>query len=461
MGITFVIRMRTAMRRCVDIKTRLFYMRSLLLIISAILFLQLSAYSQPASYTNWGAFNQRIEVKQYRGKKFQLQAAVKSKPIDSSAACSIWARVDRPNKKIGFFYNMMDKPIQLNEWKIYTISGKIDKDAEWLAFGGLYHDKGQFYFDDFKLLIETDKNKLEAIPVSQGDFEGDTAAIRASWGFLQKRNGFWAAQTNETAFEGKHSFLVDGSNFTPANSYGSNSEVGHYASVNNIRLYYEVYGEGEPLLLLHGNSESIASFRAQIPELSKQYKVIALDTRGQGKSTEDGKKFTYELFAEDAKALLDHLQLDSVHVLGWSDGGNIGLIMAIKYPSKVKSLSTMGANLYNNTTSVKPWVNNMLLKERKELIDTIPGDIFRIRMINLLLNEPNIKPEWLTNISCPVLVMAGSDDVIKEAHTKLIAANIKRSQLVIFPKGNHFEPSERPARFNKTVLDFLNGLKKP
>ena len=430
----------------------------LLLILSVVLLSQLPASSQQST-TNWGAFSQRIDVKSYRGKKFQLQAAVKMKSIDSAAACSIWVRVDKPNRKIGFFYNMMDKPIRSNEWKIYTINGKIDKDAEWLAFGGLYHDKGLFYYDDFKILVETEKNKMEEIPVVEGGFESDTSVIRASWGFLQKRNGVSVSQTDQAAYSGKYSFLVDGSNFAPAKTYGSNSDAGHFVSVNNIKLYYEVYGEGEPLLLLHGNSESIASFRLQIPVLSKHYKVIALDTRGQGRSTEDGKKFSYDLFAEDTKALLDHLQLDSVHILGWSDGGNIGLIMAIKYPSKVKSLATMGANLYNNSSSVKPWVNNILKKERLELNDTVPRDVFRIRMINLLLNEPNIKEESLKNISCPVLIMAGSDDVIKATHTKMIAGNIKQSQLVIFPKGNHYEPSERPERFNKTVLDFLNGLR--
>ena len=433
-------------------------MRLLLILLAGIL-LQVPASAQQSSI-NWGAFNQTIDIKPYRGKKFQLQAAVKVKTIDSTAAGQVWVRVDRPNKKMGFFYNMMDKPIRLNEWKTYTIKGEIAKDAEYLSFGGLYHDKGLFYYDDFKLLIETEKNKMEEVPIGQPGFEGDTSLVRKSWAYFQSRTGFSISQTDQAAYEGTHSFLVDGSNFAPPKTYGSNSDVGHFASVNNIKLYYEAYGEGEPLLLLHGNSESIASFRLQIPVLSKQYKVIALDSRGQGKSTEDGKKFSYDLFAEDTKALLDHLQLDSVHILGWSDGGNIGLIMAIKYPSKVKSLATMGANLYNNSESVKPWVNNLLRKERRELYDTIPRDKFRMRMIDLLLNEPNVKEESLKNISCPVLVMAGSDDVIKEAHTKLIAGNIKQSQLAIFPKGNHYEPSERPERFNKTVLDFLNGLRR-
>ncbi|MGB8191259.1 MAG: alpha/beta hydrolase, partial [Chitinophagaceae bacterium] len=409
-------------------------------LLSCLLFQ--AAFTQQIA-NDWGAFSQRVDVKPYRGKKFQLQAAVKVTLIDSTADAEIWTRVDRPNGKMGFFYNMMDKPIRLNEWKVYTISGKIDKDAEWLAFGGLYHRKGKFYFDDFKLFIETEKDKMQEVPVSEGSFEGDTTAIFKSWGYLQKRNGF-IAQTNNTAYSGNKSFLVDGTNARFGKKYGSNEDSGNYVNVNNIRLYYESYGQGAPLLLLHGNSESIGSFYKQIPELSKSFRVIALDTRGQGKSSEDGKKFTYDLFAEDTKAFLDALKLDSVNVLGWSDGGNTGLILAMKHPSKVKRLAVMGANLYNNTSSVKPWVNRELKKQLNELKDTTGKNAFRIRMIHLLQNEPNINENDLSKITCPVLVMAGSDDVIKEEHTKLIAKSISQSQLVIFPKGNHYEPWERP-----------------
>lgn len=117
----------------------------------------------------------------------------------------------------------------------------------------------------------------------------------------------------------------------------------------------------------------------------------------------------------------------------------------------------MGANLYNNTSSVKEWVNKQLRKELGETRNNAQ-DTFRARMIALLLYEPNLKETDLQKITCPVLIMAGSNDVIKEAHTKSIAGNIKRSTLVIFSKGNHYEPWERPERFNKTVLDFLKGV---
>jgi len=404
---------------------------------------------------DWGAFFQRIDVTRYQGKKFVLTAAVKVQPVDSTADGEIWVRVDRQDNKTGFFYNMMDKPIRSNTWKVYTIAGKIDKNAAWLNIGGLYHRRGLFWFDAFTLQVEGNNHQMENLSLPEAGFEGDSAAAARTWVFLQKRAGFVLSPTAKDPYAGRQCFLVDGSSFTGPKEYGSNDSTGGYVTAGNIRMYYETYGNGEPLLLLHGNSSSISSFKHQIPELSKKYRVIALDSRGQGKSSEDGTKFTYELFAADTKAFLDQLQLDSVNILGWSDGGNIGLIMAMKYPQKVKKLAVMGANLYNNSSSVKPWVNKLLNKEYKELTDTVASDVFRKRMIGLLLYEPNISEKELANIQCPTLVMAGSDDMIKEEHTKGIAAGIKHSQLVIFPKGNHYEPDERPERFNKTVLDFL------
>src|SRR5678816_653711 len=144
------------------------------------------------------------------------------------------------------------------------------------------------------------------------------------------------------------------------------------------------------------------------------FMVIAVDSRGQGKSTEDGKLYTYDLFAEDMNALLDQLHLDSVNVLGWSDGGNTGLIMAMKYPSKVKRLVTMGANVFIDNSVVEKWVFKTLNKEKKELVsDSFPTSANRLRLINLLLTEPKHSFAELHSIQCPVFVIAGEKDVIK------------------------------------------------
>jgi pimeloyl-ACP methyl ester carboxylesterase len=403
---------------------------------------------------DWGAFNQRLNAKTFAGKKFKLQAAVKVQLIDSTSEAEIWVRVDNPNKKMGFFYNMMDKPIRVKDWKIFSIEGKVDKEAEYFAFGGLYSRKGIFYFDDFKLSIENKKGEFEEVKIQNGNFENDS--LISPWGYFKNQDGFVLSTTNETSFEGKQSCKIDGSQFKKGYTFGNNDSIGKYAIANGIKIYYEEYGQGEPLLLLHGNSESIQSFRKQIPEFSRYYKVIAVDTRGQGKSSEDGKTYTYDLFADDMNALLNYLKIDNANILGWSDGGNTGLIMAMKYPGKVKKLITMGANVFIDNTVVEKWVFKELNKQLKEMkLDTSYKDRNRIRLINLLLTEPKHKFEELKVINCPVLVLAGEKDVIKENHTKSIAQNIVKSKLLIAPKETHYYPAENSKAFNATVIEFL------
>ncbi|MEP7166335.1 MAG: alpha/beta hydrolase, partial [Ferruginibacter sp.] len=389
-------------------------------------------------------------------KNFRVEAAVKVTTIDSTADAEVWVRVDKPDYKTGFFYNMMDKPIRSNEWKVYSVSGRIDKDAAWLNFGGLYHRKGIFYFDAFKLFIETKKNEWQQVVLPDGGFESDSGIIKKTWVYMQPRTGYKINVTESEAFEEKRSYKIDGTNFTPEKTYGNDSDVGKYANVNGIKIYYEEYGKGEPVLLLHGNSSSISLFQRQIPELSKQFRVIAVDTRGQGRSTEDGKTYTYDLFADDMNALLDNLLLDSVNIVGWSDGGNTGLIMAMKYPSKVKRLITMGAVVFIDNTVVGKWVFKELNKQKKELkMDTTAWAVNRLRLIDLLLTEPRHTFEELRSIKCPVLVIAGEKDIVKEEHTKGIAANIPNSTLMIVPNEKHEFPSDNPAAFNKAVIEFI------
>lgn len=428
-------------------------MKKILCLSSLVLVFQMAIAQMPK---DWGAFNQRVDPAPYIGMKFRLEAAVKVQVIDSTAEGELWFRVDKADKKTGFFYNMMDKPIRLNEWKIYTISGKIDKGATAIYFGGLYHRKGIFYFDDFKLFIETEKDKWEQVNLPDGSFESDTAILKKTWGFLQQRGGFGVGVSETEAYQGKKAFKIDGSKFIAEPTFGNNNITGKYALVNGIKIYYEEYGKGDPVLLLHGNSSSISLFEKQIPELSKQFHVIAVDTRGQGKSSEDGKMYTYDLFADDMNALLDHLHLDSVNVLGWSDGGNTGLIMAMKYPDKVKKLVAMGANVFIDNTVVAKWVFKLLNKEKKEIKeDTLYDSRNRLRLIDLLLTEPRHSFEELKVIKCPVLVMAGEKDIIKEEHTKVIAANIPNSTLLIAPGETHYFPSENPKVFNAAVIDFF------
>ena len=195
----------------------------------------------------------RTANRNYGGKKFRIEAAVKVQVIDPTAEAEVWVRVDRENKKMGFFYNMMDKPIRLNEWKQYSVSGKIDKDAEYLVFGGLYHRKGFFYFDDFKFFLETENGKFEEIALPDNGFELDDTATFKSWGYLKDRKGIKINVTGKEFYTGKQSLIVDASAFKAPKTYGNNDSTGKFAEVNGIKIYYEIYGTGEPVLLLHGN----------------------------------------------------------------------------------------------------------------------------------------------------------------------------------------------------------------
>lgn len=427
--------------------------RYMLIAIGWLLFLPLFLSAQPAD--DWGAFVQRIPIEAHQGKNFRLQAAVKVEVVDSTAEAEIWARVDKKDNRAGFFYNMMDKPIRSDQWQVYVIEGTIDRGAEHLAFGGLYSRQGRFYFDDFQLFVENDGGQLERIPIPSGDFEGDSVA--SHWGYLKQREGFALTATSQAPYHGKRSALVDGSGFVKPPTYGNNVSAGRTATVNGIELYYETYGEGEPLLLLHGNSQSILAFTHQIPEFEKHYRVIAVDTRGQGKSTEDGQRYTYELFAEDMKALLDELGLDSVNVVGWSDGGNTGLMLAMKYPAKVRKLVTMGANIYINNSVIDKSVRKEVVQRQEALAaDTSRAAQNAARLMALLLTEPNRVYEDLRAIHCPVLVMAGENDIIKEAHTRGIVAHLPNGTLHIAAGEDHYFPVNNPSAFNEVVLDFLD-----
>lgn len=138
--------------------------------------------------------------------------------------------------------------------------------------------------------------------------------------------------------------------------YGDNTEAGHYAAVNGIKIHYEVYGNGEPLVLLHGNGGSIKSVREQIPFFSKHFKVIAVDSRAQGKTNDDGDSLTYDLMAADLNGLLDYLKIDSARIIGYSDGGIIGLVTAFRYPKKVKMLATVSPNIRPDSAVLYPAV---------------------------------------------------------------------------------------------------------
>ncbi len=245
--------------------------------------------------------------------------------------------------------------------------------------------------------------------------------------------------------------------------YGNNSKAGHRVTMRGLNMYYETYGAGAPLLIIHGNGGSIKDFSKQIPYFSKNYKVILADSRAQGKSTDTGDSLNYELMADDLNALLDHLHLDSCFVIGWSDGGINGLLLAIRHPEKVKKLAVTGANLWPDSTAVEPglyhWLGSMV--DSLKLVEKTPELKNQYKLLEMMTREPNISLEQLHTIKCPTLVIGGDHDALLPRHTLLIAENIPRSYLWIIPKSGHATPINHSKQFNETINDFFKTPYQP
>jgi pimeloyl-ACP methyl ester carboxylesterase len=240
--------------------------------------------------------------------------------------------------------------------------------------------------------------------------------------------------------------------------YGSNSAVGRTFVHDGVRLYYEVYGTGEPLLLVHGNGGSIADLSAQISYFRKRYKVIAMDSRDQGRSGDSSSNITYEKMTDDLAALLDHLKVGPVNVLGWSDGGIEALLLGIRHPQKVKKIAAMAANLNPSDEALEPEIIGLV----KSMVSDMPASQREtpegrreIKVTAMMLSEPNIELKELQSIKAPTLILAADHDAIRVKHTVDIYLHVPNSQLVIFPGATHMIPFDDPMLFNSTVERFF------
>ncbi|MEA4933516.1 MAG: alpha/beta hydrolase [Lawsonibacter sp.] len=228
----------------------------------------------------------------------------------------------------------------------------------------------------------------------------------------------------------------------------------------DIELYYIEVGEGFPLVLLHGNREDHAYFEHQIKPFSARNRVITPDTRGHGKSPRGEAPFTLEQFAEDLKAFLDGLGISKCHLLGFSDGGNIALMFALKYPQYIKKLIINGANL--EPSGVKRSVQlpielNWAALQGLRHIDSKAQAKFE--MLDLMVTQPHIDALALRGLRMPTLVIAGDKDLILESHTRSIAAPIPGCRLAFLP-GDHFLAKKNWEPFNQLVLEFLEENNK-
>ena len=218
----------------------------------------------------------------------------------------------------------------------------------------------------------------------------------------------------------------------------------------NIQLHYTEHGSGEPLVLLHGNGEDSSYFEHQIAFFQDRYRVIAVDTRGHGKSPRGTAPLTLNQFADDLRAFMDELDIASAHILGFSDGANVAILFALAHPTRVKSLILNGGNLFPEGLTEQ--TRREIDEEYEQAVSA--NDENLLELLRLMIDEPHIDPAQLAALSIPTLVVAGTDDMIEEAHTRLIAESIPNAQLTLI-EGTHFIAFKNPDAFNRVVSEFL------
>lgn len=225
--------------------------------------------------------------------------------------------------------------------------------------------------------------------------------------------------------------------------------------IMDINHFYIEQGTGFPLILLHGNGEDCAYFTRQIDSFSENFHVIALDTRGHGQTPRGEAPFTIRQFADDLLVFMDEHHIEKAHLLGFSDGGNIAMVFALKYPERVGKLILNGANL--DASGVKRKIQIPIeigYRMAKLFAGRSPKAKKNAEMLGLMVNDPNVKVEELSRIQNKTLVIAGDNDMIKDQHTRLIAQSIPGAELCIL-QGNHFIANKNPQSFNEAVLRFL------
>lgn len=249
-----------------------------------------------------------------------------------------------------------------------------------------------------------------------------------------------------------------------------NTGTSGYVKINGIKLFYKEIGKGAPILFLHGGlGTSEEHFSSQISAFSQSHRVITFHTRGHGKSEFDNTPFSYELFADDTYKFLQEMKIDSIQIVGFSDGGIVGALLAIQHPKMVKKLVMIGANA--TTDAIKPetlaWVKGWNIGKMTAFVKRsftehpMPDKLeqFVQNMQRLFLEQPNLKDTELKSITCPVLLIAGDKDLIKTEHQLQLHQTIPDSRLCILPGTGHDAQIEQDEIVNKLLQAFLKDDK--
>lgn len=232
---------------------------------------------------------------------------------------------------------------------------------------------------------------------------------------------------------------------------------------SGANIFYSEYFPADPqaptLILLHGNGENHTYFVKQIPAFSPHFRLVLMDTRGQGQSTGGDGELNFSVFAADLLALMDHLQIAKAHLLGFSDGGNLALTFALAHPERVQSLILNGANLNPGGVKLSTQLPIVLGYGCCRLLSPFSHKARQNgAVLGLMVNHPHIPSQALAALTMPALVIVGERDMIRDRHSQLIARSLPNAQFVRIPGGDHFCAAKCPEVFNHAVLSFLQNL---
>jgi len=236
--------------------------------------------------------------------------------------------------------------------------------------------------------------------------------------------------------------------------------------VNGIKIWYAVYGHGQPVILLHGGLANSNYWGNQVPALAKHYQVIVMDSRGHGRSTRNEQPYGYDLMASDVVGLMDFLKIQKAAVVGWSDGAILGLDIAIHHPERLTKLFAFAANSDPSGVadiSKSDVFNAYIARAAKEYekLSATPTqyNAFLDQIGKMWATQPNFTEAQLRGITTPTwIVDADHDEAIKRENTEYMAKMIPNSGLLLQPEVSHFSFLQDPQQFTNDVLHFLQHV---
>jgi pimeloyl-ACP methyl ester carboxylesterase len=241
------------------------------------------------------------------------------------------------------------------------------------------------------------------------------------------------------------------------------AEHSGYAPVNGIKIWYAEFGQGEPVILLHGGLANSNYWGDQVPVLAKHYRVIVMDSRGHGRSTRNEQPYGYDLMASDVIALMDYLKIEKAAIVGWSDGAILGLDIAINHPERLTKLFAFAAN--SDPSGVKDIAQSAVFnayiaraEKEYEKLSATPNEYksFLDQISKMWATQPNWTADQLKSIKVPTwIVDADHDEAIKRENTLFMADNIPGAGLLLQAQVSHFSFLQDPQQFNADVLHFL------